>query len=206
MPSYTLTYFDFDGGRAEPIRIALHAGGIAFEDKRISFEEFAALRGSLRFAAVPTLEIDGVTVTQSNAMCRYVGALAGLYPTDPLQALYCDEVLGAVEDLAHAVVATMGLEGDALREAREALVAGKIKTYLLGFDALLQRGGGQYFAGQALSVADLKLFVQVRSILSGRLDHIPTDLVEQLAPALLAHNQRVAADPRVLAYYERPRA
>ena len=203
MPRYTLTYFDFDGGRAEPVRIALHAGGIAFEDKRISFEEFAALRPTLRFCVVPTLEIDGVSVTQSNAICRYVGQLAGLYPRDPLQALYCDEVLGAVEDLSNAVLASFGLEGEALREAREALVAGPITTYLRGFDALLQRGGGEYFAGNALSVADLKLFVQVRSILSGRLDHIPTDIVGQLAPALLAHNERVATDPRVVAYYRR---
>ena len=31
MPSYKLTYFDFAGGRGEPIRIALHAAGVAFD-------------------------------------------------------------------------------------------------------------------------------------------------------------------------------
>ena len=40
MTTYRLTYFDFDGGRGEPIRLALHAGGIEFEDHRISFAEF----------------------------------------------------------------------------------------------------------------------------------------------------------------------
>ena len=44
MAAYKLTYFDIDGGRAEPIRIALHAGGMPSEDQRISFPEFAEIR------------------------------------------------------------------------------------------------------------------------------------------------------------------
>ena len=35
MSKVKLTYFDFDGGRGEPIRIALSIGGIDFEDHRI---------------------------------------------------------------------------------------------------------------------------------------------------------------------------
>ena len=95
MPTYKLTYFDFDGGRGEPVRIALHAAGIEFEDERLSFEEFGEMRHTLRFSSLPALEIDGNPVTQSNAILRYIGKMAGLYPEDDLQALYCDEVLDA---------------------------------------------------------------------------------------------------------------
>ena len=201
MASYKLTYFDFDGGRAEPIRIAFHAAGIDFEDERISFPEFGEMRKDTRFNSVPVLEIDGNAVTQSNALSRYVGKMAGLYPADDLQALYCDEVLGALEDLSHYIVQTFGLQGEELKLAREKLVDGWLSVYLQGLDELLARGGGEYFAGDDLSVADLKAFVQVRSLRSGKLDHVPADLVQRLAPGLVEHQERIEGDPRVAAYY-----
>jgi glutathione S-transferase len=201
MTTYKLTYFDFDGGRAEPIRIAFHAAGIDFEDDRLSFSEFGEMRHETRFSALPVLEIDGAAVTQSNGMSRYIGKLAGLYPEDDLQALYCDETLGAVEDAYHHVVQTFGLEGDELKEAREKLVDGWLALYLRGLDEMLTRGGGAYFADNRLTVADLKVFVQIRSLLTGTLDHVPTDLVQRLAPNLVEHHARVESDPIVAAYY-----
>ena len=122
MSNFKLTYFDFDGGRGEPIRIAFHAAGIEFEDHRIPFPEFMETRGDMRFTCAPVLEIDGVNVTQSNSMLRYVGKLAGLYPEDDMQALYCDETMDAIEDLLHQIVPTFALEGDELKAAREKLI------------------------------------------------------------------------------------
>ncbi len=200
MTDLKLTYFDFDGGRAEPLRIALHHGGIAFEDDRISFEEFMKTRKSMRFHSVPTLEIDGKVLTQTNAMLRHFGKRVGLYPEDEMQAFYCDEPMEAVEDMLHRIVGTFGLEGEALKKAREELVAGWLTTFIKGLDELLARGG-EYFADNRLTVADLKVFVQMQSLANGTLDHVPTDIVEQIAPALAAHRDRVAADPIVTAYY-----
>jgi hypothetical protein len=56
MPRYKLTYFDFDGGRGEPIRIAFHAAGIAFEDHRLNFAQFSEMRQSTPFNSLPVLE------------------------------------------------------------------------------------------------------------------------------------------------------
>ncbi len=201
MSDYKLTYFDFDGGRAEPIRIAFHAAGIAFEDNRISFQEFGETRSSMRFNAVPLLEIDGAQVTQSNAIARYVGKLADLYPSDPLQALYCDEACGAIEDLTHYVVQTFGLKDDDLIAARKVLTETRITTFLKGLEELLTRGGGEYFADGQLTIADLKVFMQTRSLLAGTLDHVPTTIVQECAPGLVEHEARVSGDSRVVAYY-----
>lgn len=201
MAQYKLTYFDFDGGRGEPVRIAFHAANLDFEDHRISFDEFMQTRSAMPFRCAPVLAIDDVLVTQSNAMLRYVGKMAGMYPQDPLQALYCDETMGVIEDLLHHVVHTFGLEGDELKAAREKLVDGWISTIVKGLEELLQRGGGRYFADDRLTVADLKVFMQIKSLRSGTLDHVPADLVDQIAPALVEHQERVADDPAVQAYY-----
>lgn len=201
MSNYKLTYFDIDGGRAEPVRIAFHAAGIPFEDVRLSFPEFGKMRGSTRFNSLPVLEIDGVVVTQTNAMCRYVGRMAGLYPADDREALYCDEALEAAEDLSHRIVVTFGLEGEALKAAREKLVDGWLTIVVRGFDELLARGGGKYFADNRLTMADLKISGAIRWLQSGTLDHVPQDLVQRLAPALADHAKRIAEEPIVTAYY-----
>lgn len=201
MSQIRLTYFDFDGGRGEPIRIALHAAGITFDDHRITFDEFSKTRSSMRFTCAPVMQLDGHEVTQSNSILRYVGKKAKLYPTDDLQALYCDEPMDAVEDLLHHVVRTFGLEGDELKQAREKLCDGWLTTIIKGLDDLLQRGGGKYFADNRLTVADLKVLMEVRMLRRGSLDHVPTDLVDKLAPALVEHHDRISKEPVVMAYY-----
>ncbi len=201
MPKLKLTYFDFHGGRAEPVRLALHIGGVAFEDHRFAFAEFAEVRKSTPFGQVPTLMVDGVQVTQCDSILRYAGKLAGLYPTDAFQALLCDEVMYVVEEASVKLGPSFRMTGDAQREARTALVNDSMPIYLGWLQSRLQAHGGEYFADNRLTVADLKVFVDVRTLNSGRLDHVPADLVEKVAPALNAHMQRIAQHPSVAQYY-----
>jgi len=201
MPKLKLTYFDFHGGRAEPVRLALHIGGVAFEDHRFTFAEFAEVRKSTPFGQVPTLTVDGVQVTQCDSILRYAGKLAGLYPTDAYQALLCDEVMYVVEEASVKIGPTFRMTGDAQKEARAALVNGSMPVYLGWLQSQLQAHGGEYFADNRLTVADLKVFADVSALKSGRLDHVPADLVEKVAPALNAHMQRIAQNPAVAQYY-----
>ena len=159
------------------------------------------MRKSTPLGQVPVLHVDGVQVTQSDAITRYVGKLAGLYPADPFQALLCDEVMDGVEDANVKMGTTFGMTGDALKEARTALVNGPLPLYLGWLQSQLQAHGGAYFADNRLTIADLKVFVYVRSLNSGRLDHVPSDLVEKTAPQLNAHLQRIAQTPAVAQYY-----
>lgn len=201
MPQLKLTYFDMHGGRAEPVRLALHIGGVSFEDHRFTHGQFAEIRKTTPFGQVPVLEVDGVQVTQTDSMLRYAGRLTGLYPDDTYQALLCDEVMFVVEEAGIKMGPTFRMTGDEQKEARLALVNGSIPVYLRWLAQQLAMHGGAFFAGGSLSVADLKVFVDIRGLNSGRFDHIPSDLVEQVAPSLNAHMERIAHLPAVQAYY-----
>ncbi len=203
MPTLKLTYFDFDGGRGESIRLALAMGGIPFEDDRFGFDQWPDQQAAAPLHQVPVMEVDGEVITQSNAMNRYVGKLSGLYPDDALEALHCDETMAAVEDVLGKIVTTFGIEDDEeMRKAREALTEGPLTLYLGWFGNMLAHRGGRYFAGDRLSVADLKVFVWIRSLNAGLLDYVPIDLVERLAPNLMEHCQRVEEHPKIQAYYQ----
>ena len=206
MAKLKLSYFDFDGGRGEPARLAFHIGGVSFEDHRLAGKDWPAFRDRTPFLALPVLEVDGQAVSQSNSINRYVGRLAGLYPRDEWQAFLCDEVMDAVEDISTQIDHTIDMPADAKKKAREALAAGHLKHYLQQFQARLEAAGGEYFADRRLTVADLKVFMLIRWLRSGVLDYIPKDFVDTVAPQLVKHFTRVASHPKVAEYYQRRKA
>jgi len=201
MAKLKLTYFDFHGGRGEPARIALSIGEIAFEDDRVPLADWQRRKADTLFGALPLLEVDGQIIAQSNAINRYVGKLADLYPSDPWEAALCDEVMEAVEDIVSKIAATINLPEEQKKTQRQALVEGSIPFYLTRLQQRLEAHRGRYFAADRLSVADLKVFTLIRHLRSGVLDHVPTDLPDRVAPKLIEHYKRVKNDPGVKAYY-----
>src|ERR1043166_3139501 len=141
MPKLKLTYFDFDGGRGEPARLALRIGGVAFEDHRIPGAEWPKHRDQMPFRAMPVLEVDGKGITQSNSINRYVGKLTGLYPKDDWQALRADEVMDAAKDIGTRIGATINVPDDVKKKTREELAAGHITRYLEQFRSEERRVG-----------------------------------------------------------------
>ena len=201
MAKLKLTYFDFHGGRGEPARLALSIGGIAFEDDRVPSADWQRRKPETPFGALPVLEVDGQIVSQSNAINRYVGKLVDLYPSDAWQAALCDEAMAAVEDIGTKIAATFNLPEEEKKMQRKALVDGPITFYLTRLQQRLEAHGRQYFAADRLSVADLKVFVWIRHLKSGALDHVPADLPDRVAPKLVEHYERVKSHPGVKAYY-----
>jgi prostaglandin-H2 D-isomerase / glutathione transferase len=201
MTKLKLTYFDFHGGRGEPARFALSIGGIPFEDDRVAPSDWPARKANTPCGALPVLEVDGQTLSESNAINRYVGKLANLYPSDAWQAALCDEVMEAVEDIGSKIGATLFLPEEEKKVKRKELAEGPIPFYLTRLQDRLAAHGGQYFAADRLSVADLKVFVWIRHLKSGVLDHIPADLPDRVAPKLVKHYERVKDHPGIKAYY-----
>ena len=197
-----LTYFDLPG-RGEVARLAMFLGGIDFEDRRVTFAEWPTVKPETPFGGIPVLEVDGEEVAQSNGINRFVGKLAGLYPTDPWQAALCDEAMDAVEDIGTQIVATFGIRGkEKLKAKRQSLADGPISFYLARLQRRLKARGGQYFADNRLTIADLKVFTWVGHLRSGNLDYVPKELPDRIAPLLVEHDERVKSHPKIQAYYE----
>ena len=194
-----LRYFPFPG-RAGAIRDALRIGGIAFEDAHVPPDRFAALKasGELPFGSLPVLDVETregrVSAAQSNAILRYVGRRSGLYPTnDDLRTLKVDEALDLGEDLYHLLSPSM-VENDPERRMtmRKALAEETLPRWAGYIERLLVTNGGTGFvAGDALTVADLKLYWIVDKITNGSLDGIPTSILDGF-PAIVAWKQNVA--------------
>lgn len=202
MPKLKLSYFDFHGGRGETARLAFSIGGIEFEDDRIPFKEWPSRKADTIYGTIPVLEVDGQRVAQCNGINRYAGKLAGLYPEDPLQAAFCDEAMDAVEDVAVELVKTFGIKDpEELKAKRIALAEGPLTHYMKCLAQRLEEHGGTWFADGRFTVADIKVFLWIRHIKSGNLDHVPADLPDQVAPKLVEHFERVSNHEGVKAYY-----
>ena len=204
MPTLKLTYFD-SPGRAEPIRVALTIAGLRFEDHRVKFPEFAALReqGALPLGSLPVLEVDGFRMTQTGAMLRYVARLGetDLYPTDPMAAFIVDSALDTFNDtLSHALMPSL-FERDMQKklEMRAVFAAGPMTRAFRYTEGLLGRTGGPFLGGARLSIADLVVANQILQIQAGGLDGITTEALEPY-PRLRALVEAYLADPRVATY------
>jgi glutathione S-transferase len=202
MSELELSYFDFTNGRGEAARLALVVGEIPFTDDRIAMADWGSRRDLMYFHAVPMLTRDGESLTQSTTINRYVGKLAGLYPEDPWEAARCDEIMDAVEEMVGKLAATFGMnDPEEFKAARKALAEGPYAFYLERLHTRLIEAGGENFADDRLTVADLMMAVWIRNLTSGNIDHVPADLVDQVAPLLTEHRERVLNHPAIVAYY-----
>ncbi len=190
-----LLYFDF-AGRGAAIRDALRLGNVPFEDVRISYPDFCARRaaGELPWDTLPVVELpDGTVLGQSNAILRWAGALAGLTPPNPGDALRVDDLLDNIEDYGARVSMSIRVVDDELRAQLRAELA---QRWLPEWFALLERrlaaAGHGWLVGAALSIADLKALHLIDKLINGSLSGLHTDALAAF-PTLSAWHARVHA-------------
>lgn len=204
MSTFKLTYFD-SPGRAEPIRVALHMSGIAFEDVRLKFPQFieGKARGDFPLGSVPVLEIDGHKVVQTGAILRYIARIGDttLYPSDPAVALAVDSALDTLNDTLSSAMLPSLFERDPVKKLamRVELAAGPLARAYRYIEGLIERTGGPFIGGEHLSIADLVLAGQVQQIRSGGLDGLSAATLAPY-PRISAMADAYEADPRVIRY------
>ena len=203
MSPVRLTYFDFAGSRGEECRLALHLAGVEFEDVRVAQRDWPALKARMPFGAMPVLEMPGhAPLAHSNAILVLIGRLHGLHPSDPFEAARHESLLCAAEELRHTITPTLRIaDAEQKRAAREALAANELHRWGAQVERQLT-GEGPFVGGPTLQVADLKLYMIVRWLTAGSLDHVPTSVLDH-CPALLALYRAVDAHPGVQGWLTR---
>jgi glutathione S-transferase len=194
-----LTYFDFPGGRGEASRLAFHIAGAEWTDDRFR-GDWPQKKETTPFGGLPTLEIPGKGVLfQSNAILSYIGREYGLLPEDNWEAARHLALMSAVEELRAQAATTDREDEDDKRAAREAFASGFLHRWATNASRQIQ---GPFVGGETISVADLKLFVAMRSYTNGVFDYIPKNVLEPF-PKLTGLIAAVAAHPRVVDWYAR---
>jgi len=193
-----------DGGRGEYTRLAFHYGGIAFTDDRVRREDWPGRKLNCVWGTVPTLEVTGKgTLGQSNAILRYVGKLTNLYPKDDFDAARVDDLLDASEDIALKLTPTLFEKDEAKKKQdRENLISssGDLTKIFGNLEKIAAAHNSKYAVGDHPTVADLKIYVIVNWFKSGKLDHIPTDWVDQFTHIIKVH-KAVGELPKIKEYY-----
>ena len=198
-----LIYFDFAGSRGEECRIALHLAGIDFDDVRVQGNDWPAMKAGTPFGAMPVLEIPGkAALAHSNAILGFIGRQHGLHPADAFEAARHESLMCAVEELRHTITPALRItDPEQKRQAREALVANELGTW--GNQVERQLGDGPFIAGPTLQVADLKLYMVVRWLTTGVVDHVPTTVFDH-CPKLMRLYRAVGEHAGVKTWLAKP--
>ena len=200
-PTLKLVYFALPS-KPEATRLAAHIGGLAFEDEHIDFPTWgASLKAKVAPQQLPLLHVDGEVVGQSNAILRYVGRLANLYPKDARAALSVDEIIDYADELFTVLRKSFAIKDEDEKKAFRATAiaeGGDFHKWLVFLDSRL--AGKKYAVGDSLTVADLVIFTYAQFLVSGFLDGVPSDALVSFKN-LAAHKAVVANHPKVKEYY-----
>ncbi|XP_035824165.1 probable glutathione S-transferase 7 [Aplysia californica] len=159
-PKIKLTYFDIRG-RAEVARLVLAAAKIPYEDIRIGFDQWPALKSSTPLGSVPVLEVDGQKFTQSVAIAAYLAKENGLYGSSALEQLAIDQVALAREDLTQAVGKFMSEKDEKKKAELEKTLKEEQEPKFLGFfNKLIKENPTKsgFVVGSKITLADLVVF------------------------------------------------
>ena len=169
---------------------------IAFENAPVETPKaLAALRatGKLPFDQMPLLEIDGLNLSQSSAMIRYLARRGGLYGGTDADALWCDMIAGAVADFAETA---MQAAFQPTKEIAVATLLARFGKFGPRLEARLAANGAGLCAGSSITFADVVL----AEALSAYRDWCPDILRE--TPLLDALYEQILSEPGIVRYLQ----
>ena len=191
-----LSYFPARG-RAEISRLILAYAAVKYDDIRLTGEEFGKVKPVLPYGSVPILEHKGEVICESMAIAKYLAEECGLAGTCNLTKAQADEIVLGINGIFESVAKCLFAPEGEKAGLKKKLVEETLPTKLAQLEARLCLRGGQYFAGNALTYADLMVVVlqdNLRSAVIGAGSSI------EKFPKLCSLYERVIAVPNIKAW------
>ena len=172
----TLVYFDL-GGRAEAMRLLLTHAKVDFEDRRLADPAFMEFKAS---DACPTGQLpvfitdEGKSLNQTVAILRYLGSKHGYIPDDLMARYYCDNAVDSTfGDLVTKEFYPKFMQDDELTEDDIKFCVERFVKYHAGLEKQMAAHGGQFIAGDSLSIAYFVVFAtHTSSALNATCKHV----------------------------------
>ena len=184
------------------IRLTLAIGGLPFEDFRFKGDDWESLKPKTPYGEAPVIDIDGKMYSQSDSILRYCGKLSGIYPSDPLEALFVDEIIDTLNDAANGFFTYRGDDKEMLKASREKAAKETLPKFMLALQKRVEEfGDGPFLTGEKVTTADVKLMTTMLILDSGYLDFVPKGLLEGY-PRLMRAINGVKELPAVVEWYK----
>jgi len=151
---YKLTYFN--RGRGEPIRVIFALANVPFEDNIIQGVNWGAIKPTTPWGQVPVLEVDGVKISQTPSISRFLGRRFNLAGANELEATRCDELVDALLDVYNVWMTAYFGEKDPIKKAelQKNLNENLLPKYLTKMEQIQTENGGNFLVGKSATWAD----------------------------------------------------
>jgi glutathione S-transferase len=188
-----LTYFDVRG-RAEVVRLILEETGTPYRERRVTMEEWPALKPALPFGQLPSYEEGELFILHSHAIYRHLAREHNLYGRNEREHVRCDLVEETFVDAQTNVGGFYWHPEFAIK--RDEYERTTLPDLLSKLQRLFEQNdnGDGYWVGDNLTYVDFcawHLLDYVRPFSQKTLDRFEK---------LNAFKQRIEARPRIAAY------
>lgn len=194
------TYFD-GRGRGEVSRLALAAAGQQYEDVRIQFEDWPALKAKTRGGVLPVLVYNGEEFGQSQSVARFLCSEFGMMGKNNVEAARINEAVDCMYEV-RAKYFTAAFEKDPAKQAECVAELDKAFTGMMGrvADIAKKEGKAGFIVGAKVSFADICCRDTWESCSGLMKDKFKATLDSKDFACLRAANENVDKIPTVKAY------
>ncbi|XP_067942635.1 probable glutathione S-transferase 8 isoform X1 [Watersipora subatra] len=197
-----LTYFPVYA-RAESIRMLYSIAGVPFEDVRVQFDDWPAVKAMQPLGQLPVLECEEGNLVMSNSIARYVAKKLGLFGgnawEEALNDMVMETCLECTNDLAKSVYFWLLFKRTPEPENSDKILETfkeKLLKAMNYVQSVAEKRGKTFILGDQISLADVWVFNTLQ------FSSKACSSALELTPWVKQFTESFQNDPKVKSYLE----